>query len=485
MKNFNKSPIFENIFKTLKEDALGRNDKIKYFLKLLKSIDDDAEKHDDISNSCSIALDSQWGGGKTFFVKQIKLILDYYNMHSEMTEESKSRLKPIIETLELECCHTCSTIYYDAWVNDNVNDPILSLVYTATKSNQSTIPLWNKRSLPKIFGAIAESISGIKISNLQKELSGVDLFESIKDDEYIKCEVNEFINTFMELHGATQLVIFIDELDRCRPTYAIQLLERIKHYFNDKRLVFIFSVNLQQLQHTVRSYYGADFDATGYLNKFFDLRISLPEIDYDNHLPNILKFVHSSRGPLNRIDYFDEFSKVVVKYFRFSLRDIQRFYQLTRIAFSQKVFDLNIVKSDKPDMDAINNAVTFTCIFFIPIVLGLSIKDVNAYTRFITGNDSKPLCEILLACSARDFPHIELLLNEDETFEKVSLEDLKDRLNDIYSVLFPKDINYYNFHKSVGKMSVSNAPKLPSSTKSELNQIISLLAPFSDYEYEQ
>ena len=79
----------------------------------------------------------------------------------------------------------------------------------------------------------------------------------------------------------------MDELDRCRPSYAVRLLERIEHYFINDRITFVFSVNLEQLQHTIKNFYGNDFDACRYLDRFFDLRLSLPPINttkYYNYL---------------------------------------------------------------------------------------------------------------------------------------------------------------------------------------------------------
>ena len=66
-----------------------------------------------------------------------------------------------------------------------------------------------------------------------------------------------------------KLVIFIDELDRCNPAYAVKLLEQIKHYMEDDRIIFVFSVNINQLQHTIKHYYGNNFNATKYLDRFF------------------------------------------------------------------------------------------------------------------------------------------------------------------------------------------------------------------------
>jgi predicted KAP-like P-loop ATPase len=62
----------------------------------------------------------------------------------------------------------------------------------------------------------------------------------------------------------------VDELDRCRPTYAIQTLELVKHLFNVPGLIFIFALDIEQLSHSVQTVYGQNMDAQGYLCRFFD-----------------------------------------------------------------------------------------------------------------------------------------------------------------------------------------------------------------------
>ena len=69
MKNFSTNPTDENTINMFSSDAVGRNEEILRFINLLDAID----------NSCAIALNGEWGSGKTFFIKQIKLILDYCN----------------------------------------------------------------------------------------------------------------------------------------------------------------------------------------------------------------------------------------------------------------------------------------------------------------------------------------------------------------------------------------------------------------------
>jgi hypothetical protein len=76
--------------------------------------------------------------------------------------------------------------------------------------------------------------------------------------------------------GASPLVFFIDEMDRCRPDFAIALLERIKHLFNVPRVVFVLAVDRAQLNESVKALYGINTNSDGYLRRFIDLAYSLP-----------------------------------------------------------------------------------------------------------------------------------------------------------------------------------------------------------------
>ena len=64
--------------------------------------------------------------------------------------------------------------------------------------------------------------------------------------------------------------ILVDELDRCKPHYAIKLLEDIKHLFAVDGIVFIIATDTDQLANSVKAIYGSEFDAKRYLLRFFD-----------------------------------------------------------------------------------------------------------------------------------------------------------------------------------------------------------------------
>lgn len=106
--------------------------------------------------------------------------------------------------------------------------------------------------------------------------------------------------------------------------YALSLMERIKHFFDDERVTFVFAVNLSQLQHTVKSYYGSAFDATRYLDKFFDIQMALPNVNYENFLTAQLELPTQFLSDAVCIE--------TAKYFRFSLREMERYVRLYKIA---------------------------------------------------------------------------------------------------------------------------------------------------------
>ncbi|MCL2620663.1 MAG: KAP family NTPase [Defluviitaleaceae bacterium] len=438
MENFSTKPTYETAIEMFSKDVLGRNDEIARFVNLLDAIDD--------RDGFTIALNGDWGSGKTFFVKQTKLILDCHNDHSDLDDENRKSMKGIVHDKGLGCKGNYATAYYDAWANDNSEDPILSLMYSVLKGNRQLMPE-NKRDLADIFASIIEVVSGGNITGVLEKLRGDNPFESIMGDESIHELVKKFLNNLIVERG-NRLVIFIDELDRCKPAFAIQLLERIKHYFDDNRVIFVFSVNLVQLQHTIKAHYGAGFDATRYMDKFFDIRISLPEINYDRYIDYKFRFMSHSTY------YYDEVCRDTVKHFRFSLRETERYIRLTRIAYNQ---------NNRIVCGFDNGACEFVVILFAPIIIGLGIKNLDLQTELLSGQNSTFICDILLnSAKSKNFLYH---ITKSDNYEEV--------IRGVYSALF-----------------ISREPQAEvfgmifnSEVRSAFGQVVSLLSTNCNYSF--
>ena len=84
--------------------------------------------------------------------------------------------------------------------------------------------------------------------------------------------------------GATGggIVVLIDELDRCRPDYALGLIEAVRNLFAVDGIVVLLAINREELCHSIQSLYGAEFDTDRYLRRFVDLPYTLPPPSEDH-----------------------------------------------------------------------------------------------------------------------------------------------------------------------------------------------------------
>lgn len=240
-----------------------------------------------------LALNNKWGAGKTTFVK--------------MWEQD-------LKNNEFQ------TLYFNAWENDFENNPLTALMgelkTLTTKKTASEFKKTLKKAsaltkniAPIIAKAIADryiDTEGIKdaIVGVTKGLS--DVFENeVMEYEKKKKSVSDFRQSLSEFIANTNkgkpLIFIIDELDRCRPNYAVSILEQIKHFFSVPDIVFILSIDKEQLGNAVKGVYGsADLDADEYLRRFIDIEYSIPEPEVDvfyKYLYDYFKFDEFFKSP--------------------------------------------------------------------------------------------------------------------------------------------------------------------------------------------
>lgn len=420
MTSFEIASSADNVYKLLVEDPIGRNQDIFSFSSILNSI----------CSSFSISLDGEWGSGKTFFVKQTKLFLDACNEQTvNIDEEKREAIISAISKGSDITWHPQVCVYYDAWTNDNDIDPILSLIYTIFESTGKDFSISEAISDCRLLSRLFDVITGRQITAFFEELSTKDALEEIKSSRTLKEDINTYFKGVLAERGK-RLIIFVDELDRCKPSFAIKLLEQIKHYFTNENITFVFSTNILELQHVIKRYYGTEFDAGRYLDKFFDLRISLPDVDVDHYCRSIKCF---DGGYI-----YDKVCVSVIKSMNFTLREIARYVNITQLAINKCMHGSYSIISDD------GRAVEFSLAFVLPILLGLKLKDINKHQEFINGNASDVLVDIL--CHLEPFRFVDLLSSEEtfpnlnrETTNKQKIVQLKDKLKQVYEMLFVED----------------------------------------------
>lgn len=263
------------------EDKMERRGIAKF---LTKYLDSNAEIN-------VLNVNAPWGAGKTFFLE---------NWHDELLQER-------------------AALYFNAWKHDYAGDAFVALTAAIHDSLKELIPtskvdsaLSDFRSkaakailaaTPAIAKGVLKKVTGVDVSAIAEEASSS--VESDSDD-LLPSAAEKALEALLQNNGATMrivedfkhkfsalareaasaqavnsgkdvrpLYVFIDELDRCRPTFSIELLERVKHFFDVENCKFIIACDLEQLQHSISAVYGEGFEGSKYLKRFFDAEYSL------------------------------------------------------------------------------------------------------------------------------------------------------------------------------------------------------------------
>lgn len=233
------------------------------------------EEYDSDEVTNTLAIDSRFGMGKTYFSKG----LGYY-LKNEVTKNSG------LKNLEV--------INYNAWESDFFQDPMKTILYKILSSidNGSKAEVTLGKAGKKILETCGETFDEVtkiplfKISSILKNADKIDSLEGY--EEYL----NLINQTKKVLEGKSIFfngeynpkVIIIDELDRCKPNFSIEVLEAVKHFFNIRGLFFVFLINKEQLTKSAENLFGDFGNKESYFQKFFDLEFKLPELDFDEYI---------------------------------------------------------------------------------------------------------------------------------------------------------------------------------------------------------
>lgn len=299
---------------------------------------------DRLKSGAVLAIDAQWGDGKTWFGRN----------WAKHLEDNDHRV-----------------IYIDAFEQDYIEDPFLliaaEIVSTLDDGNNGTqqlkkkvvdvmqaiMPIGAKTAINaagRLFLGSVELADGIEKSIEAASNSGSDaaskwIEKKLKDYAKDKQSLRHFKEelAFFATEQNKPIVIFIDELDRCRPDFAVKLIERIKHFFDVPNVVFVLLINRDQLEKAIKGIYGTETDAAAYLSKFINLFFVLPKLKITtptegDHLEAYLAEVLSRyKFDLNikRFINFRDCFLFLAIHFNLSLRDIEKGIAL--FAFSQPI----------------------------------------------------------------------------------------------------------------------------------------------------
>nr|WP_313404109.1 P-loop NTPase fold protein [Pseudomonas sp.] len=360
-----------------------------------------------------VNIDSPWGTGKTFFLTNWRA--DLYSSRA--------------------------VVYFNAWENDFTGDPMISLIANIRDQLKDFLPKTAKAKkgledfLSKAGSAVVSAAPIIARGVVKKsfgfdpaELGETTESESGADGNYDSAAAiaEKFVERLIESNHERMMsikrfkdslstlvsfamektnkpvYIFIDELDRCRPTYAIELLERVKHIFDVEGCKFIIASDTSQLVHSIKAVYGDGFESRNYLRRFFDVVYAFSEpnmrewvlFNINFECKRKLGYVPSedSIPRIRRSDYVTTENSV---FYDSELTEEQLVFLLLVRCFKVELRQLNRIR-DTLALVLSKNSLGSVHYFYAAYLCFLYFVDVELFERFVdskSASDSQSIVE--------------------------------------------------------------------------------------------
>ena len=341
----------------------------KGYAEFLKSVLDKSEsfKRNEENNSFIMAIDGSWGSGKTTFINEYK---SQYNSDNTINIDINAWENDFWE-------EPFDVIFHSIYNNKSLfglikkpkNKDLKERLISAAKSIALGIA---KKGVEKLVDSELLKVAGESLIDNSNKLNSIDEFEKFKDGvKDLKACLKELTELLDYTNGIT---IYIDELDRCKPTFAVKFLEIVKHLFNVNGLKFVFCLDLEQLEFSIQKIYG-NIDANKYLNKFFDFISKIPLFTNREFITYLFSKNEKDAIPSEIKETFEKLTDIK----QISLREIQTLYNNFKILYILKLNDYN------------NEALT---IFYLSI-LYIKVIEPKVYADLIKGQFKKEQNEFL------------------------------------------------------------------------------------------
>lgn len=309
-------------------DELQRRPFVERVTRFVKGLGD----QDVLPASRVLAIDAPWGSGKSWVATRL---VDHFKTESEITSV-------YINAFEFDFHHDPFAVLLSAVLDAAKRETRVQGVLEELKSAGRKVitggaPLALKTAITAAGSAMIPG--GLPLINVISEAIGEASKEALRTYEDVRKSHESFRNELRKLaeSSGNHFVIIVDELDRCRPTFALEMLERIKHLFDVPRVVFVLALHKIALEAAVRHTYGNEIDAGKYLRKFISLEIPLPSSlkrspSAEHRAEFFRSFLQSRFGNQSTSEEFFGPIAQLAPYFDATLRDIEYIVLLSRLA---------------------------------------------------------------------------------------------------------------------------------------------------------
>jgi len=247
-----------------------------------------------------IAVQGGWGRGKTDILKRVDSILCQAASASRTPKPAwinpwQYGAPDLLSPLVLELISRVGP-------EDRRNAGILKSAAKALLRVGSAIAIQGASIFVPVVGPFM-SQAATPVDDFIKELFDEGKTETPYDS--VKAMADEFrklVDQYQRLTNSQddQLVVLVDDLDRCLPDHQIAILESI-HFLTSTgaNCHFLIAIDPQLVAQAAMSHYKVQsFDTEQFLDKLFDLRVSLQYLRSEQTLPLFKALLASSAEPV-------------------------------------------------------------------------------------------------------------------------------------------------------------------------------------------
>ncbi len=298
-------------------DQLGRERYADFLIELAQNAESE-------EGSYTIAVNAEYGKGKTTLLRMLA---------SKIREEYTSMDKPLI------------VVEYNAWKYDYFDEPLMPLAMSLFKNEALADENGFERAAGR-FIRITRFVASLS-NGVLDHFSGIDLDSALEkskitnstEDKFFQYEqaidnLCDALSKAVDEYGKNgKMIVIIDELDRCKPDFAIKTIEITKHLLTNKKIVFLYALDMGQLQKTVEKAYGTGMDSAGYLLRLFDYITTIPKPCINEYIQDKIRDIEDEQFVEAVCREFEN----CFSYFHLTLRDIERIVSTYKLMYNNFV----------------------------------------------------------------------------------------------------------------------------------------------------
>ena len=261
------------------EDKLNRTRFLDKLFKLFSNFGDQS------GHGLTIVINGKYGAGKS-------TLLSFINeKNAELIKDEKNTTEKRSEDKDNATYKSLKIVNYNAWKDNLYKEPLIPILKRISEIQPTG------KKIKDGAKNVVRNIPSVVFSSLVNKI-GVDTDKLFNKSNYFQeyDEYNDAVSKFKKVLGEyckkKKTLFLVDELDRCLPEYQIKVLEVLHHLLDIPNLIIVIALDKAQLERAIKNKFGEDSDTSGYLAKFIDYEIELPnpENETKSYLKSRLNF---------------------------------------------------------------------------------------------------------------------------------------------------------------------------------------------------